>query len=231
MIFEDNKILVVDKPPNWVVNDASTTSKANVIQTWLKDRDYPLSKSFEERSGIVHRLDKDTSGVLVVAKTKESFEELQREFKERKVKKVYVGLCHGVFKENVGKVVAPIGRLPWNRERFGVFPGGRDSETDFEVKGSYIKDKERFSLVSFYPKTGRTHQIRVHAKYLGHPIVSDSFYAGRKTAKKDRGWCPRLFLHAREISFIHPETGIKVNFKSELPNDLRVSLGMLEKVG
>lgn len=229
IIFEDGHLLIIEKPSGIVVNDSQTTTHLLTLQNMLVKENYPLAKDRERRSGIVHRLDKETSGIMIVAKTKDSFENLQAQFKERKVKKTYLALLHGRLKEKKGTISLPVNRLPWNRKRFGVLPGGRDSLTDYIVLSEYEKDKESFSLVEFHPKTGRTHQIRIHAKYLNHPIVSDSLYAGRKTSRKDRIWCPRLFLHAAKISFFHPVTNKALVFKSELPDDLTASLNLLEK--
>lgn len=184
--------------------------------------------TFYLRSGVVHRLDKETSGILLVAKTKEAFENLQAQFKERKVEKTYTALVHGLVEPKEGTVEATVGRLPWRRDRFGVLPGGRESKTDYEVISNLTLDANYYTLLSLYPKTGRTHQIRIHLKYLGHPVVSDEFYAGRKTARNDRKWCPRLFLHAGEIKFQHPADSKPMSFSSELPVDLRDALGKLE---
>jgi len=200
------------------------------LQTWLSQMDYPLAKSREYRSGIVHRLDKETSGILLVAKTREAFANLQAQFKERKVQKSYIALVHGRPKLGEGKVVAPVGRLPWRRDRFGIVPGGRESTTAYKLMATYKKGESEYSLVEAYPKTGRTHQIRVHFKYLGHPVVADEFYAGRKTARGDRLWCPRLFLHAAEIEFGHPVSGERVSFGSPLPGDLTKALSSLTRV-
>lgn len=231
VIFEDDSILVLDKSAGWIVNDAETVGKTPVIQTWLAQNfKYQISNDKLLRGGIVHRLDKETSGLLIIAKTKEAFENLQTQFKSREVKKVYTALVHGKLEPEEGVVNAPVGRLPWNRERFGILPGGRNAETAYKVMAYYQLQASSYTLVELYPKTGRTHQIRIHLKYLGHPIVADEFYAGRKTSRADRKWCPRLFLHAGRISFSHPTSGEKVEFKSVLPNDLEKSLASLEKL-
>jgi 23S rRNA pseudouridine1911/1915/1917 synthase len=227
IIFEDNSLMILEKPFGWIVNEAQTTKGQKVLQTWLKEKDYPLAKSREFRSGIVHRLDKETSGILIVAKTEQAFTNLQKQFKDRKIKKSYQALAHGKIGIKRGHIKAPVGRLPWNRERFGVLPGGRPAETDYEVISYYKKDDQEFSLLNLFPKTGRTHQIRIHLKYLGHPIVSDNFYAGRKTSRKDRLWCQRLFLHAKSISFKHPKTKKVRKFESSLPADLSKALQKL----
>ncbi len=232
VIFEDEQLLILDKPSGWVVNQSQTTKHQKVIQEWLENMSYPLAKSYEMRAGIVHRLDKETSGILIVAKTKKAFEYLQSQFKERVVRKKYTALVHGKVELEEGTINAPVGRLPWNRERFGVIPGGRPAETSYKRIKNYesrIKDKkEDFTLLKLVPKTGRTHQIRIHLKHLGYPIVSDEFYAGRKTARDDRIWCPRLFLHASEIAFNHPKKEKKVSFKSKLSKDLENSLQTLD---
>ena len=227
ILFEDLNILVLDKPSGWVVNDAETTRNQITLQAWLSKKNYPLAPSREFRSGIVHRLDKETSGVLVVAKTKEAFEFLQSEFKKRRVEKAYIALLHGKVVPVEGKINLNLGRLPWNRKRFGVLPGGRSSESSYKVVGFYKNDRDNFSLVNFFPKTGRTHQIRVHAKYIGHPVVSDELYAGRKTSRPDRLWCPRLFLHACRLKIRNPGNYKYQTFESGLPDDIKISLATL----
>lgn len=231
IIFEDESILVLDKPSGWITNDASTTTTQPVVQTWLRENlKYPLVGDRERRDGIVHRLDKETSGLLVVAKTIKAFENLQSQFKERKVAKTYIALAHGEILPSEGKIEASVGRLPWRRQRFGVLPGGREAVTNYKVIKTLENDSEKFSLVELYPKTGRTHQIRIHLKFIGHPIVGDNFYAGRKTSRDDRKWCPRLFLHAKSISFFHPESGETVKFESNLPEDLENTLLRLSMI-
>lgn len=230
VIYEDTELIVLNKPVGWVVNDAETVKHNLVVQRWLTENyDFETIHDREFRSGIVHRLDKETSGILLIAKRKDSFHELQRQFRERIVEKTYIAFCHGIPKEAEGKIEAEVGRLPWRRDRFGVLPGGRESLTFYKVlmtwEGASTKEYDKtgkgFSLIEFYPKTGRTHQIRIHAKYIGHPLVGDDFYAGRKTARNDRKWCPRLFLHAKAITFIHPQSQKNISFECELPEDLQ----------
>lgn len=225
IIFEDSSLLILGKPAYWVVTDAKSV-KVDTIQSWLKQFDYPLAHDFEKRSGIVHRIDKETSGVLVVAKTAIALRRVQKQFKQRKVNKEYLALVHGDVKSD-GEVVAPVGRLPWNRERFGVLPGGREAVTRYRVISNFQISNFKYSLLRLFPKTGRTHQIRIHLKHINHPIVADTFYAGRKTARADREWCPRLFLHAAKISLKHPKTGKIVSYESPLPDDLEQALTSL----
>ena len=229
IIFEDSSFFVVEKPTGWITNEADTTTTQSVLQTWIRtNHQSQVTNHPEFRDGIVHRLDKETSGILLVAKTKEAFTKLQEEFKDREVQKTYTALLHGRV-EREGKVDVPIGRLPWRRDRFGVLNGGRESVSEYKVVEFYPEERGGYSLVEFYPKTGRTHQIRVHAKHIGHAVVADEFYAGRKTARNDRIWCPRLFLHASAIKFTHPSTGKEVEFKSDLPPDLQKVLNEISK--
>lgn len=218
VIYQDSQILVLDKPSGWITNDATTTGNQPTVQSWLRRNfQFPIFNFRECRNGIVHRLDKETSGILLVAKTKEAFEELQKQFKEREVEKSYVALVHGHVEPKEGEIKAPVGRLPWRRDRFGVLPGGREAVTRYKVIRYYGDN----SLVEFFPQTGRTHQIRIHAKYIGYPLVGDSFYAGRKTAREDRKWAPRLFLQAGGIKFKHPGSGKEVEFHLDLSQDLQ----------
>ena len=230
IIFEDDSLFVVEKPSGWISNDADTTTTQPVLQTWVREHfDYPLKGDREMRDGIVHRLDKETSGILLVAKTLRAFESLQAQFKDRQIQKTYIALLHGKVTPETGEIKALVGRLPWRKDRFGVVPNGRESVSNYKVLKFYPGNNAGHSLVEFSPKTGRTHQIRIHAKHIGHAIVGDEFYAGRKTARNDRKWCPRLFLHAASIKFTHPITGKEMEFKSELPGDLSTALKTLEK--
>lgn len=258
IIYEDDDILIADKPSGVTVNRADTTRNEQTVQDWaekkigIKNQESRINKikagnsidnnqqekawdpvaEFYNRGGVVHRLDKETSGVLILAKNPEAFVALQKQFKERIVKKIYTALVHGRIVPGEGEVSIPVGRLPWNRMRFGVVPGGRESVTFYKVIAYYQNSRrnEFYSYVEFSPKTGRTHQIRVHAKYLGYPIFSDFLYAGRKTAKKDRKILNRVFLHAAKISFIHPSSGEEAHFESPLPAELESVLNQLKKI-
>ncbi|OGV89956.1 hypothetical protein A2Z41_02910 [Microgenomates group bacterium RBG_19FT_COMBO_39_10] len=222
IIFEDKIILVIDKPAGMVVNRAETT-KEKTIQDWVGDYLKIKGRGVGDRAGIVHRLDKETSGLLLIAKTPKAFKNLQKQFKERKVEKCYLALVHGKIEPKEGVIEVPVSRSPYNRQKFGVFLGGRPAKTGYKVK-KYYSD---YSLLELFPKTGRTHQIRVHLKHLGHSVVADEKYAGRKIARKDRQWCSRQFLHAYYLNFIHPDTGRIIEFNSPLPKDLKRVLNSL----
>lgn len=220
IIYEDESFFVVDKPSGWITDSSNTTTNQPVIQKWISDNYSYQANNFEHRNGIVHRLDKETSGILLVAKTETVFDELQRQFKERLVHKTYTALVHGTVEPTEGIINETVGRLPWRRDRFGVLAGGREAITKYKTVSSYTLNSGLYTLLSLEPQTGRTHQIRIHLKHIGYPIVADGFYAGRKTARNDRRWCPRLFLHAGSIKFIHLVTKKDVEFSSPLPQDL-----------
>lgn len=228
ILFEDESLIIINKPPGIVVNRAESV-KAETVQDWAERRvnlevSGAADPAFKERAGIVHRIDKETSGCLIVAKTPEVFSSLQRQFKERIVKKVYLALVHGKVVPEDGEIRAPVGRLPWNRERFGILPGGKEAVTRYHVIRSWNvahgKQSEDLSLVELYPETGRTHQIRVHLKYIQHPIVGDYQYAGRKTARADRTWAPRVMLHAWKLSFQDPQTQKDLAIQAPVPDDM-----------
>ena len=233
IIYEDDDVLVLDKPAGITVNRSDTTIGEETVQDfvekwqmangkWQMDEDE--ESDFYKRSGIVHRLDKETSGILLVAKTLPAFENLQKQFKERVIEKTYLALCHGKVVPEIGEINVPVGRLPWNRKKFGVLAGGREAVTKYKVLSiKYLvsgKKEEPMSLLELYPETGRTHQIRVHLKYFNHPIFADFLYAGRKTSRQDRKILKRVFLHAHKISFIHPVTNKQVLLESPLPEEL-----------
>jgi 23S rRNA pseudouridine1911/1915/1917 synthase len=233
VIYEDQDFLILDKPSGITVNKADTTKDEFTIQDFLeakfKDNEAWLSadkdSDFYKRAGFVHRIDKETSGILVVAKNPSSFENLQGQFKDRKVNKTYVALAHGHVDSSEGEINVPIDRLPWNRKRFGVLAGGKEASTYYKVIKTFVKP---FTLLELNPKTGRTHQIRVHLKYFNHPIFGDELYAGRKTSRDDRKLLERVFLHAQKINFFHPKTNEVVKFESPLPYELQSVLSFLE---
>ncbi len=226
IIYEDENLVVLDKPAGITVNTSDTTKDEKTVQDFvaqinpLKDSEDKLS-DFYLRNGIVHRIDKETSGILLVAKNKEAFENLQLQFKERRVHKTYIALVHGKVVSDTGEIIVPVGRLPWNRKRFGVLAGGKDAITSYKVIERFEKP---FTLLELNPKTGRTHQIRVHLKYFNHPIFADYLYAGRKTSRDDRKILERVFLHAHKISFENPKSGEVMSFESPLPFELEQTL-------
>lgn len=228
IIYEDENTLVVNKPAGMIVNDSATAGGQNTLQAWLRSDKGIVTV---ERNGIVHRLDKDTSGILLAAKNEATMQFLQAQFKERQVDKTYLALVHGKLQVRSSEIVAPIARHPFNRQRFGVSIGGKEAATAYSVREVYQKDKSDFySLIEVMPKTGRTHQIRVHFKHINHPLVADIWYTGRKTAKKDLKWCPRLFLHAYKLAIKLPGKSQKTEFEAALPTDLLQALMQLKKV-
>lgn len=230
-LFEDETILVLAKPAGQTVNRAETTQNEVTLQDELEK--YFGIKSSEEgiggRAGIVHRLDKETSGILVVAKTLKAFENLQAQFKARTVDKEYLALVHGETPVE-GEVRAPIGRHPKFRRRFEVVPGGRESTTAYQREEILTKGEDWYSYLRIHPLTGRTHQIRVHLRHIDHPVVSDPLYLSPKRLKEDLKFCPRLFLHAVSLTFTHPVSGARMRFEAELPEDLRQVLEKLPVV-
>jgi 23S rRNA pseudouridine1911/1915/1917 synthase len=182
------------------------------------------------RPGIVHRLDKDTSGVIVVAKNDASHRELQRQFRDREVEKTYLALVYGAMNPERGEINAGVGRDPRDRKRMGVVPAsqGRAAATRYESLETFRMPAtgERLSLLACRPLTGRTHQIRVHLAHVHHPIVGDEVYGPRR---KLPFACPRQFLHAQRLRFRLPSTGQPVEFTAPLPADLRGVLDRLEQ--
>jgi 23S rRNA pseudouridine1911/1915/1917 synthase len=233
IIFEDTDILVINKPPGIVVNQAESVKEETITdwiinsQAWFKQY-ANLSDEYAKRAGIVHRIDKETSGILLIAKNPLSFAELQHQFKERQINKTYLAIIHGILVPTQGQINAPIGRLPWNREQFGVIPGGKEAITEYEVLKHLeyqIENKcEKYSWVRLFPKSGRTHQIRVHLKYLGFPILGDYLYAGRKVGRDDRNWVPRVMLHAAHLVCLHPTNNNSVEFDAPIPDDMKLIL-------
>lgn len=222
-MFEDAAIEVVDKPAGMVVNNAQTV-KEETVQSWFANK-VDLGKGtgeFWEKGGVVHRLDKDTNGVMVLAKTPDAYEKIKQQFMERTTLKKYVALVHGKMNEDNGLITATIQRHPKDSRKFTV--GGeidRSAITEWKVIQTLTKDGDDYSLLELTPHTGRTHQLRVHLQSIHHPIVSDSIYGYRKKLKGDLSWCPRLFLHAKYLEFTHPVSGNRVHFEAQLPEVLQ----------
>jgi len=243
IIYRDDHILVVNKPSGLIVNRVGLHREYS-LQDWVEEnfRLKGSEDSFLKRAGVVHRLDKPTSGLLVVALSEEAFLSLLMQFRERQIKKEYLLLAHGCLDLDKGFIDKPLGRNPYNPIKFGVYSGGKVSRTEFEVLENYRIPKRLLSpplkkskdplltTVSFVkakPLTGRTHQIRVHFKYLRHPLVADPLYVGKKILRSDLLWCKRLFLHASSLRIKHPDSGKILSFKSSLPPELETVLKRL----
>jgi 23S rRNA pseudouridine1911/1915/1917 synthase len=244
ILYQDDDLMVIDKPFGLVTTPADSITEETVSDILQKEYQINL-----DRGGVVHRLDKDTSGILLAAKNQVAFDALQDQFRERTIHKSYLALVHQ-FIPIKGTIHGSIARNPENREKFTVLAGGKEAVTDYELVNRYQMTEDKmlelypdfnsiqrrkmvktnyaqFSLVRAFPKTGRTHQIRVHLKHINYPIVGDEKYGGRKIVRLDHRWCKRQFLHAAKISLIHPKTKQKIEFESPLPPDLKESLSFL----
>lgn len=208
IVYEDDSVIVVNKPQGMVVHPAPGNPDGTLVNGLL----YHCSLSSINgviRPGIVHRIDKDTSGLLVVAKTNAAHESLSAQLKERKALRRYYCIVNGNIKEDCGTIDKPIGRHPSDRKKMAVIEGGREAVTHFKV----LERFGRYTLTECILETGRTHQIRVHMASIGHSIVGDPVYGVKKESFKLNG----QLLHAKTIGFKHPETGVLMEFDSPLP--------------
>lgn len=224
IVYEDDDLLVVNKPAGMVVHPGHGHARGTLVNALL-DRYPDLAVGDSERPGIAHRLDRDTSGLIVVAKTDEALEHLRQQFKSRWVQKTYLALIHGQPPAPEGIIEAPVGRDPRQRQRMAVIPGGRPARTRYQV----LEDLGDYSLLAVFPETGRTHQIRVHLAWLGVPVVSDSVY-GRKRGGHRAGrrlGLERQFLHAWRLSFERPGRKGRLTLEAPLPPDLQQVLTSL----
>ncbi len=219
ILYEDADLLVIDKPAGMVVHPAAGNWRGTLVNAVLHHCPDLEGVGGVHRPGVVHRLDKDTSGLILVAKNDRAHRALQAQFKRRDVHKTYLALVHGAVSPPEGEIQAPIGRDPRHRKRMAVLPGGRPAVTRYSTSGYY----GRHTLLACYPLTGRTHQVRVHLAHIGHPIVGDAVYGRRRPSVP----CPRQFLHAQRIRFRLPATGEEVEFTSPLPADLQAVLDAL----
>lgn len=216
ILYEDDHLAVIDKPSGMVVHPGVGNESGTLVNALLAR--YPQLADMddaEERNGIVHRLDKDTSGLMVVAKTIDALDDLMAQFRLRSVEKVYLALLERTPKTLTGRIDAPIARDPKQRKRMAVVREGKSAVTEFTVLDDNFRNQQ--ALVEFRILTGRTHQIRVHAAFIGCPVVGDTIYGFRKQRLKLK----RNFLHAARLSFDHPETGERMHFESDLPVGLK----------
>ncbi len=219
IVYEDGDVIVVNKPQGMVVHPAPGHPNHTLVNALMYHA--PLSSiNGEFRPGIVHRIDKDTSGLLMVAKTDRAHRSLTAQLKEKSNQREYVALVHGVINENEGLIDAPLARSPKDRKKQAVVINGRNAVTHFKV----LKRYQHYTLVSCRLETGRTHQIRVHMKYINHPLAGDPLYGPRKTLP-GKG----QYLHARLLGFKHPVTGEEMTFTAPLPADFKKMLAYLDR--
>lgn len=224
IVYEDDDIAVIDKPQGLTVHAGNGNLSGTLVNALLFRLKSLSTINGVVRPGIVHRIDKDTSGLLAVAKNDAAHLSLSAQIAEKTCAREYLALCEGIFKEDRGRVETQIGRHPTDRIRMAVLPAGkgRRAVTHFEVVKRYAKG---FTLVRFRLETGRTHQIRVHCRYMGHPIVGDPVYGSKKQKFELKG----QLLHAFRLSLDHPRTGERMTFESPLPAHFKRVLDILEK--
>ena len=223
VLYEDDTVIVVDKPVGVIVHPGAGRSLGTLAAGLLYRYPELRGVGSADRWGLVHRLDKDTSGALVVARTALGHEALVGQLKRREITRVYTCLAHGRFEAPTGTIEAPIGRDPNRPMRRAVVPGGKSATTHYEVDREYPRFE--CSLLTVRLETGRTHQIRVHLSAVDHPVIGDKTYGGKTT----RVTSPRTFLHASRVEFDHPATGERVIVDSPLAPDLRAVLDSLEQ--
>lgn len=233
IVYQDNDIIVINKPSGLITHQKNIEDKQPSVVGWviekypeLKDIGEPFIASGAEvpRAGIVHRLDKDTSGLLLVAKTNEAFSYFKDLFQTRKIKKHYLALVHGKLKESKGTISSPLGRI--GLKRTTQITGKKlidqkEAETEYQT----IKNFKNYTLLELSPKTGRTHQLRVHLNSIGHPIVGDQIYGFKKLP--DPPYLNRLFLHAYKLEFTTPD-GKSLTIEADQPDDLQSVLNKLQ---
>ena len=235
IIYEDDDIIVLNKQPDMIVHPARGNTYGTLVNALVFYSDKLSSGLGEFRPGIVHRLDKDTTGVMVVAKNDTAQWKIAKQFEQRKTRKSYLAIVHGVPELTADRINAPLGVHPRIREKYAIRPEvGKEAITFYEVVESF----RGFSLLKMTPKTGRTHQIRVHLSYIKHPIVADDMYGGKLVypwqladgePTVQEPVINRVALHAWTLEFTHPTTKKLVKFEAPLPEDMQNLLEMLRK--
>jgi len=221
IIYEDEHLLVISKPPGLVVHPGSGNLSGTLVNGLVYYCRNILDAGDRLRPGIVHRLDKDTSGIMIVAKTDHVHRSLVHSFKHHELDKEYLAIVHGLFKGKKGRIVAPIGRHPVSRQKMAILElGGKHAVSQWEVLEEFA---EQFSLVRVRIETGRTHQIRVHMASLGHPVVGDETYG----IKLSGALFPRQMLHAHRLTFTHPVEGGKMMLEAPVWTDFAEALRSL----
>ena len=234
IVFEDNDLIVINKPVGMVVHPAAGNPDGTLVNALLYHCKGSLSGiGGVVRPGIVHRIDKETSGLLVVAKNDDTHLSLSAQLKGHHIRRTYYAIAIGNFKEDSGTVDAPIGRHPVDRKRMAVIRNAdlkaRDAVTHWTVLARAHAEGQAFTLIRCELETGRTHQIRVHMASIGHPLLGDTVYGGANTQfeAKHKKLITGQCLHAKELEFVHPKTGKQVHFNSPLPQDMERLVSML----
>lgn len=222
IVYEDEDVIVVNKPSNMVVHPAVGNFSGTLVNGLMyHTKNLSTVSGDDVRPGIVHRIDKDTSGLLMVAKNNNAHEKLAEQLRDKTTTRKYIALVHGNIIEDEGEIHAPIGRDVYDRKKMAItVKNSKSAETHFRV----IERFEHYTLIECTLKTGRTHQIRVHMKYIGYPIVGDPMYGPRKTIDT-KGQA----LHAKTLGFIHPSTGEYMEFDSELPQEFQETLAKVRE--
>ena len=226
VIYEDNDILVVNKQKGLVVHPGNGNldgTLANAVMAHCKNSLSGIGG--ELRPGIVHRLDKDTSGLLIIAKNDKAHIKMSEQIKDRKVKKTYIALVRGIISENEATINMPIGRSTKDRKKMAVTKNGKEAITHFKVLNRFTTNKASYTLLEVKIDTGRTHQIRVHMAEIGHPVIGDTVYSNGKNEFGVVGQC----LHAKKLEFTHPITEKEMNLEAPLPKYFEKIIEELEK--
>ena len=223
VIYEDNDIIVINKPKGMVVHPANGNPDGTLVNAVMNlCKDSLSGIGGEIRPGIVHRLDKDTSGAIIVAKNDKAHIALSEQLKNHEVKKTYIALVRGIIKENEATINMPIARSTKDRKKMDVDKDGKEAITHFKVLGRY---KNKYTLLQINIETGRTHQIRVHLSHIGYPIIGDEVYSNGKNEWNISGQC----LHAWKLEFKHPITGKEISLEAEIPEYLKNIIKELEE--
>lgn len=220
IVYEDDDVIVINKPSGMVVHPAPGHYRGTMVNALLYHCNQLSNLGGDVRAGIVHRIDKDTSGLLVACKNNLAHKSLSEQLKAKTTTRKYIAIVTGSISHNLGKINAPIGRDPENRQKMAVVEGGKEAVTHFRV----IDRFRDFTLLELELETGRTHQIRVHMAYIGHPVINDPLY-GTKKQTTEFG----QYLHAKTLGFVHPKTNEYLEFTSELPQEFIDKIEELKK--